>query len=68
MDVLLRWYGPNRVTMYVIDSNWWDYQRQVSNFGPGAYYQPTLNHVAGGMRVFASAARDTVTVTLVPKH
>jgi hypothetical protein len=63
---LVRWYGPNLMTMYAIDTNWWDYQRQVG-FG-GSDYQPTLNHVVGGMGVFASASRDTVSVFVKPKQ
>jgi hypothetical protein len=65
---LLDWFGENRITMYAIDTNWWDYQRQVTTFGANRDYQPTLNHVNGGMGIFGSAARDTVTVFIVPKQ
>jgi len=63
----LDWYGPNLITMYAIDTNWWDYQRQVPNFGGGTNYQPSLNHVTGGMGIFGSGARDTVSVFIKPK-
>ncbi len=63
----LTWYGPNRITFYAIDTNWTDYQRQLLNAGMTGY-QPSLNHVTGGMGVFASAARDTVTIIVVPKR
>ena len=61
------WYGPNLVTFYAIDTNWTDYQRQIEGRG-GTNYQPSLNHIAGGIGVFASGARDTVSVFLKPKE
>jgi len=64
----LNWYGPNQITMYAIDTNWWDYQRQVPNFGGGTNYQPSLNHIIGGIGIFGSAARDTVSVFIKPKN
>jgi len=63
---LIRWYGPNLMTIYAIDTNWWDYQRQVA--GGGGDYQPSLNHIVGAMGVFASGARDTVSVFIKPKQ
>jgi len=63
----LEWYGPNLITMYAIDTNWWDYQRQVPNFGGGTDYQPSLNHITGAIGIFGSAARDTVSVFIKPK-
>jgi hypothetical protein len=63
---LIRWYGPNLMTFYAIDTNWWDYQRQVG-FG-GSDYLPSLNHIVGGMGVFGSASRDTVSVFVKPKQ
>ena len=63
---LFNWYGPNLITFYAIDTNWTDYQRQVLGRG-GSDYQPTLNHITGGIGVFGSAARDTVTIFVKPK-
>ncbi|HEX5317435.1 MAG TPA: hypothetical protein VFX22_12370, partial [Candidatus Kapabacteria bacterium] len=63
---LFIWYGPNRITFYAIDTNWADYQRQVIGRG-GTDYQPTLNHINGGIGIFGSAARDTVTIFVKPK-
>jgi len=64
---LIRWYGPNLMTFYAIDTNWWDYQRQVAG-GGSSDYQPSLNHIVGAMGVFASGARDTVSVFIKPKQ
>ena len=60
---LFGWFGPNRITALALDSNWVDYKRAVA-YGPVAFipYQPSLNHIKGGIGVWASAARDTVTV------
>lgn len=63
---LFAYYGPNRIDFIALDTNWVDYQRQV--FQPNTSYQPTLNHITGGMGVFASAARDTMTVFIKPKE
>ncbi|HEY3874878.1 MAG TPA: DUF4249 family protein [Candidatus Kapabacteria bacterium] len=59
------WYGPNLLTFYAIDTNWSDYQRQIQQ---GIDYQPSLNHITGGIGVFASGARDTVSFFLKPKQ
>lgn len=59
------WYGPSLLTFYAIDTNFADYQRQLSQ---GGDYVPTLNHVNGGIGVFASAAIDTVSFILKPKN
>lgn len=66
------YYGSNTVTFYAIDTNWTDYQRQIEALGAGnpygtGDYQPTLNHIVGGIGIFGSAARDTVTIFLKPK-
>ena len=60
---LFGWFGPNRITMLSLDSNWVDYKRAVG-YGGQAFisYQPSLNHVEGGLGVWASAGKDTVTV------
>ncbi len=63
---LLSWYGPNLITFYAIDTNWSDYQKQLIGRG-GTDYQPSLNHINGGIGVFGSAARDTVTIFIKPK-
>ena len=65
---LFGWFGPNRITMLALDSNWVDYKRAVG-YGGQAFisYQPSLNHVEGGIGVWASAGRDTVTVFIKPK-
>ena len=61
---LLTFFGPERLAFYAIDTNWVDYQRQLMG---GADFQPTLNHIVGGIGVFASAGRDTVSFILKPK-
>lgn len=60
---LFGWFGPNRVTILALDSNWVDYKRAVG-YGGQAFisYQPSLNHIEGGIGVWASAAKDAVTV------
>jgi hypothetical protein len=65
---LFGWYGPNRLTFLAMDSNWVDYKRAVG-YGENSFipYQPSLNHINGGIGVWASAGRDTVTVYLKPK-
>ena len=57
---LIGYFGKNRIAIHALDSNWFDYHRMV--FGSRGNYQPTLNHVSGGLGVFGSSARDTVTV------
>jgi Domain of unknown function (DUF4249) len=59
------WYGPSLITFYAIDTNFADYQRQLSG---GGDYVPTLNHINGGIGVFASAAIDTVSFIIKPKN
>jgi hypothetical protein len=61
---LLIWYGPELLTFNAIDTNWVDYQRQLTN---GADYQPSLDHIVGGIGIFASGARDTVSFFVKPK-
>jgi hypothetical protein len=65
---LFGWYGPNLLTFLALDSNWVDYKRQVG-YGQNAqiHYQSSLNHINGGVGVWASAAKDTVTVFIKPK-
>ncbi|HWF44856.1 MAG TPA: DUF4249 family protein [Candidatus Kapabacteria bacterium] len=63
---LLGWYGPTLITFYAIDTNWTDYQRQIIGRG-GTNYQPSLNHIVGGIGIFGSGARDTVSVFIKPK-
>ena len=63
---LFAYYGPNRIDFIALDTNWVDYQRQVIQ--PNATYQPSLNHIIGGLGVFASGARDTLTIFLKPKE
>jgi hypothetical protein len=58
------WYGPNLVTFYAIDTNFADYQRQLSG---GTDFQPSLNHINGGIGIFGSAAIDTVSFFVKPK-
>ena len=62
------WFGPNRLTFLALDSNWVDYKRAVG-YGENSFipYQSSLNHISGGIGVWASAGRDTVTVFLKPK-
>jgi hypothetical protein len=62
----VRWYGPTLITFYAIDTNWTDYQRQIIGRG-GTDYQPSLNHIAGGMGIFGSGARDTVSLFIKSK-
>lgn len=59
---LFGWFGPNRMTMLALDSNWVDYKRQVGYGERGLTYQTSLNKIKGGLGIWASAARDTVTV------
>ncbi len=59
------WYGPSLLTFYAIDTNFADYQRQLSQ---GGDYVPTLNHINGGIGVFGSAAIDTVSFIIKPKQ
>jgi hypothetical protein len=66
LEQFIGWYGPTLFTFNAIDTNWSDYQRQVPPFG-NTNYEPSLNHISGGMGVFASGARDTVSVFLKPK-
>ena len=65
---LFGWYGPNLLSFLALDSNWVDYKRQVG-YGERAqyHYQSSLNHIIGGIGVWASAAKDTVTVFIKPK-
>lgn len=57
------WFGPNRLTMLALDSNWVNYKRQVG-YGKDVFtpFQPSLNAIQGGIGVWGSAAKDTVTV------
>lgn len=59
---LFGWFGPNRMTMLALDSNWVDYKRQVGYGERGLTYQTSLNKIKGGVGIWASAAKDTVTV------
>lgn len=63
---LFGWWGPNKISFLAIDTNWVDLARQVQS-GTADTYQPSLNHIIGGLGVWASAARDTTTVFLEPK-
>ncbi len=60
---LFGWFGPNRMTILALDSNWVDYKRQVG-YGENAFspFQSSLNKVKGGIGIWGSAAKDTVTV------
>lgn len=66
---LFGWFGPNRITLLAMDTNWVDYKRAI---GYGAEtiipYQPSLNHIDGGIGCWGSAARDTITVFVKPKQ
>lgn len=55
-------FGRNRITLHSLDTNWFDYHRMI--FGSRGTYQPSLNRVSGGLGVFGSSARDTVTVLI----
>ena len=63
---LFAFFGPNRVSFLALDTNWVDLIRQ-SPAGNRAVYQPSLNHVWGGLGVWASAAYDSVTVFIKSK-
>jgi hypothetical protein len=60
---LFGWFGRNMLRLLALDSNWVDYKRAVG-YGKEAFYpyQSSLNHVAGGIGVWASAAKDDVVV------
>jgi hypothetical protein len=66
---LFGWFGRNRLSFLALDSNWVDYKRAVA-YGKEAFipYQSSLNHIHGGIGVWASAARDTTTVFLKLKE
>jgi hypothetical protein len=66
IPILFGWWGKNLITFRAIDTNWADYQRQTPPFN-SLNYEPSLNHVIGGIGIFGSGARDTVTVFLKPK-
>jgi hypothetical protein len=59
---LFGWFGPNKMTMLALDSNWVDYKRQVGYGERGLSYQSSLNKIKGGVGIWGSAAKDTVTV------
>ena len=62
---LISHFGRNRIALHALDSNWFDYHRMV--LGSRGNYQPSLNRVEGGLGVFGSSARDTVTVLIRPQ-
>jgi hypothetical protein len=66
---LFGWFGRNQLSFLALDTNWVDYKRQVG-YGERAqiHYQSSLNHINNGIGVWASAARDTVTVFIKPKQ
>lgn len=66
---LFGWFGPNRITLLALDTNWVDYKRAVG-YGDNAIstYQPSLNHINGGIGCWASAGRDTITVYVKSKN
>lgn len=57
---LIAYYGRNHVSLIALDTNWYDYRRMV--FGSRGNYAPSLNRVQGGLGVFGSGARDTLTI------
>lgn len=63
---LFGYFGANRIQFVAVDTNWVDYQRQIVN--PNTNYQPSLNHVEGGLGVFGSGARDTMTIWIKLKE
>jgi hypothetical protein len=66
---LFGWFGKNRLTILALDTNWVDYKRAVG-FGKEAFYpyQSSLNHINGGIGVWASAAKDDVDVFVKVKQ
>ena len=62
---LFAYYGPNLLTFLAVDTNWVDARRQ--SVQSTATYQPSLNHIIGGLGTWASGARDTVSVFIKPK-
>jgi hypothetical protein len=62
---LISHFGRSKITIHALDTNWFDYHRMV--FGSRGNYQPSLNHVKGGLGVFGSSARDTVQVWIREK-
>jgi hypothetical protein len=66
---LFGWFGPNKLTFLSLDNNWVDYKRAVG-YGDDSFlpYQPSLNHIEGGYGIWASAAKDTITVFLKVKN
>lgn len=62
---LISHFGRNTIAIHALDTNWFDYHRMV--IGTRGNYQPSLNRVRGGLGVFGSSARDTVTVLIRPR-
>ena len=62
---LFSYYGPQLITIIAMDTNWVDHRRLT--FSPSAVYEPSLNHLTGGLGVWASGAKDTVTIWIRPK-
>ncbi len=60
---LFGWFGRNRLSLLALDQNWVDYKRAVG-YGKEAFYpyQSSLNHIVGGIGVWASAAKADVDV------
>ncbi len=54
-----KWYGPQLVTVYAVDTNMYDWMRVMLL---GGSYRSQLNHIDGGIGVFGSCAIDTALV------
>lgn len=65
---LFGWYGPQKISVLAIDTNWVDYTRQTFGGGDPSGFQQSLNHIDGGIGIWGSAAVDTVTIYLKPKE
>jgi hypothetical protein len=63
---LVAWFGANKVSFLALDSNWADERRMNAFGGARASYQPSLNHMNGGIGVWGSSSRDTMTVYVKP--
>jgi hypothetical protein len=63
---LFSYYGRQLITLIAMDTNWVDHRRLL--FGPSPKYEPSLNHLTGALGVWASGAKDTVTIWVRPRE
>ena len=54
--VLYNWFGKQRLTVFAMDTNFFDFMRMIAL--SGNTYNSALNHIQGGIGVFGSAGID----------